>query len=458
MPELLEIPKHAETMAPKVPSPRGAMLLRVLGVLAREKVPYCILHGYEKYPFVVDGDVDCLVSGSFLPRKLAKILHENREEIGARIVQWFEDAAHFIALAGRDSDGSPVILQLHVSSCYEMAGRVFFEADEILASRSRRNGFWAPAPDVEFACILINKLCKGQLSAEQGRRLTTLYLIDATRCAWRACRLLEAHGARMVLNAAASGNWQAVRDALPSLRRQLVRNPESLSPDGRLARLAGKIRRWLRPRNGFHAVFLGPDGVGKSTVIETFSQDLSPVFLSSTYLTFAPGLLPRKFAPPKPQGPHSLPPRSLAASLLKAAWWAVCYTVGYSATVRPALARGGLVVNHRYLVDAIVDPKRYRYSGPAWLLKLIWAVSPRPDVVFLLDADPQVIQRRKQEVPPEETARQVQAYRNVIRGLPGGQVIDASQSRKQVAAEAEWLVLDRLAQRVARQFSFGASS
>jgi len=115
------------------------------------------------------------------------------------------------------------------------------------------------------------------------------------------------------------------------------------------------------------------------------------------------------------------------------------------------------VVNHRYLVDAIVDQKRYRYAGPVWLLKWIWAISPKPDVVFLLDAEPQVIQRRKQEVTFEETARQVEAYRTIIGRMPIGKIIDASQPRQQVASEVEWLVLDRLAQRVARQFSLGGT-
>ena len=46
-------------------------------------------------------------------------------------------------------------------------------------------------------------------------------------------------------------------------------------------------------------------------------------------------------------------------------------------------------------------------------------------MVILLDAPAELIQRRKQEVPFEETARQVQAYRRVIGGLTIGQTIDA---------------------------------
>src|SRR5207248_3547393 len=103
--------------------------------------------------------------------------------------------------------------------------------------------------------------------------------------------------------------------------------------------------------------------------------------------------------------PHELPPRSYAASLLKAAWWSVCYTVGYLATVQPAKARASFVMNHRYLLDAMVDRRRYRYSGPQWLLKAIWTISPKPDLIILLDAGPQIIWARKKEVALEETIR-----------------------------------------------------
>ena len=112
------------------------------------------------------------------------------------------------------------------------------------------------------------------------------------------------------------------------------------------------------------------------------------------------------------------------------------------------------MVNHRYLVDAIVDQRRYRYSGPVWLLKLIWKIAPKPDVVFLLDAPPELIQTRKQEVTLEETTRQVQAYRSVIATLPMGKVIDAAHPREQVATDVEWRVLDILAHRIGRKFGF----
>ncbi|MCA1685043.1 MAG: thymidylate kinase-like protein, partial [Planctomycetia bacterium] len=116
----------------------------------------------------------------------------------------------------------------------------------------------------------------------------------------------------------------------------------------------------------------------------------------------------------------------------------------------PALARFTLVLYDRHLVDTLVDPKRYRYTGPAWLLRLIWRLIPKPDLVILLDAPADVIRSRKQEVPPEETRRQCEAYRSLVGAMPNGHVVDAARPPEQVAADVDGIILRYLASRVAR--------
>src|SRR5438105_157780 len=82
------------------PSPEGELLLRVFRLLDAEGVPYCVLHGYCHYPASVPSDVDMLIPASVSAKKLAELLHANRQTLGARIVQWFDDGAIFIVLVG----------------------------------------------------------------------------------------------------------------------------------------------------------------------------------------------------------------------------------------------------------------------------------------------------------------------------------------------------------------------
>jgi thymidylate kinase len=93
-----------------------------------------------------------------------------------------------------------------------------------------------------------------------------------------------------------------------------------------------------------------------------------------------------------------------------------------------------VVVFDRYVHDMIADPRRYRYRGPAWLLHLTAACVPQPQVCIFLDAPADVLQARKQEVTPEETARQRAAYLDVAQRLGRHAcVVDATRPPSAVA-------------------------
>ena len=434
---------------------RGALLARLFELLDRNALPYCVLHGYENFGQHVESDVDLLMPPEVLPGKLAALLRANEESLGAAVVQWFRDSAHFIVLCAPSTDPAtpPMMLQLHVSTDYVLHNRLIYRGDEILRTRKRHaNGFWVPAGQVEFACMLANRVLKRNIQERHEQTLSELWRTHRDLCGEELFRLFSHDNTRRIADAAEAGNFIRVHPVLPQLRRELLRNTLIHQPVDYSKRLASKqgrrLLRWLRPRSGLHVVFLGPDGVGKSTVIDAVKERIAPAFLHVKYRTFARSLLPNK---PK-AAPHALPPRSKTASLLKAAWWAVCYTLGYFVSVHPTRARSGLAINHRYLLDAIVDPMRYRYAGPPWLLRFIWAISPKPDLIVILDAPPEVIQQRKQEIPPEETARQCRAYRALAASVRNSWLIDASQTPQKTIEQVTTLILAHLSERIVHRF------
>jgi thymidylate kinase len=431
------------------------ILSGVFETLDRAAIPYCVLHGYESYPQRIKSDVDCVISAEFRPGQLLALLHTNSTRVGAEVVR---SRGYHLVLAGKNSDGSPCFLVLDLS---ELDDRLFYAVSEVLESRRRYHQFWIPAANLEFGYYLVKKITKGGLDNEQARRLSILYRQDAAGCERQVARFWGARSTALILSAAGSGDWEPVRRRLRELRAELSWRATRRSPGRVVGKkfygFASRIRRCWRPDGGLNVVFLGPDGAGKSSVIQAVGPMLAGAFSRTACYSFPPALLGRllRGADPPYILPHALPPRSFLTSAVRAVlYWFAYYTFGY-VTVRLALARNTLILHDRHLVDTLVDSRRYRYGGPLWLLRLLWRLVPKPDLIILLDAPPGVLQARKQEVPFEESARQREAYLSLVGTMKNGHIVDAARPLEQVVGDVNEIILRHLATRIVRRVGLG---
>lgn len=189
-----------------------------------------------------------------------------------------------------------------------------------------------------------------------------------------------------------------------------------------------------RRMRGLWVAFYGPDGVGKSAVIERLQREaLEEDFGGSMRFHFRPRVgLPTRQRPVV-TAPHAQVPRGWLTSTIKLLYWLLDCWLGYLLLVRPAKRRSRLVIFDRYLPDLLVDPLRYRL--PQSVMKFAGALvrmAPRPDLCILLDAPAGQIQRRKQEVSLAESERQRTSYLQVFAQVPSTLVVDADRSIDEV--------------------------
>jgi thymidylate kinase len=220
-----------------------------------------------------------------------------------------------------------------------------------------------------------------------------------------------------------------------------------------LGTLGRAIKRVAQP-TGIMVVFLGPDGSGKSSVIDRVERDLAPAFRRTAQYRLRPGR--RKSGGTPVTDPHGRPLRGTASSLAKLAFWFVDYTLGYLGRTFPQLVRSTFILFDRYYQDLLVDPRRYRYGGPMSLARLVDRIIPRPHLFVVLDAPPEVLYTRKQEIPFEEAVRQRGEYLKLAGNLPNGHLVDASKPLDEVVAETEQIILSHMAGRTARRLKLGA--
>jgi thymidylate kinase len=196
-------------------------------------------------------------------------------------------------------------------------------------------------------------------------------------------------------------------------------------------------------------VILGPDGAGKSSVIHEVMDKLNRGDRVVKMRHLKPRLaFPQHVVPGAIViDPHSKPPRSALTSLAKIFVWLM--EEWYVNLLQDK--KETLLICDRYYHDLLVDPKRYRYGGPRWAARMIGALMPRPDLWMLLDAPTEVLRERKQEVPPEETTRQRQAYLAFVRSQRNHVIIDASQSLHKVISDVENAITGALIEDVGKR-------
>lgn len=424
---------------------RSGLARLALGEVASGGLRPVVLHGSLDGNSDVDFVVACDPSGSQTARAVAGLT-------GIRVVQQIrhEHGANYLVIASRED---PVTFVALDGSCdYRRDRRIFLSRDYFMGAQSAGTG--CPPPTVpshaDFACYLIKRVLKGEIGEVQASELSRLFQRDPEGCTTELKRFWP-RAWQELLKAARDDEWAGIQRDTSALRAELLRHT-------RWRRAT--VRYWLQeiPRvfwrlrqpTGLFVVYLGPDGAGKTSVSAAAARAVAPAFRGLSHGHFAPGLLRNKSARPV-LAPHGQRPRSAPMSLLKAAYWLADFSLGYATNIWPAKVRSHLVVYDRYLLDVLVDKRRYRYAGPDWLIKLVWRLSPKPDVVILLDAPAEVVHERKAELSMAELERQRAAYRELVASLPNGVVIDSNRPIDDVTADVAEVLLGYMEARTARR-------
>jgi len=220
-------------------------------------------------------------------------------------------------------------------------------------------------------------------------------------------------------------------------RRQSMRHPLGvlLAMPGRFCHVAARV---LRPP-GTSIVLLGPDGVGKTVVLDALEERLAHAFPAIKRHAWRPGLVPSLHRlrtgsdPATPVGERNnmagIERRTaFLPSLVRLTYYGIDYTLGYWLRIRREMNRGSLVLCDRYFYDYFVDPGSKRVTVPRWMLRAFCALYPRPQRGFVLTADPNHVRTRRSDLTLAEIARQNEAFRAITHHYPELELVDANQT------------------------------
>ncbi len=434
----------------------GQLVTAVFRAWREADIKFLILRNYEQLPHFTSNDIDVLVEPGQRDRA-EQVLLTAAQSTGFRL----HNRAEFATLALYLSD-SKTNLQAHFDLFTSLKWRSFdfIESSSFLARRRVRDSFAIPAvADEAVTNLLAFMIYTGCVKEKYRASISAGFRAEPDA----ATKLLaETYGpvhASFLVSTGAQERWPEIEARTPALRRALVLRQTFRHPlrtlGSVLADTARLVRRFLQPP-GVTVVLCGADGSGKSTAGQAIIEGLSGTFSpqKGRYFHWKPALLSKKRREQRGPAtdPHGKPVRNPIASLCYFAFHWLEFFLGSHLAIRPATFRGGLVLIDRFYYDFFVDQRRYRLQVPKFLVGLGYIFLKKPDLVLLLDAPAEVLQRRKQEVPPSETARQCEAYRALIQNLPNGRIIDATQPADKVAADLNHVILDFAAERTKKRW------
>lgn len=164
---------------------------------------------------------------------------------------------------------------------------------------------------------------------------------------------------------------------------------------------------------GFSLGFTGPDGSGKTTIIDIISVEFSKVYSKIEYHHFRPHIIPNlgeavyslKLKPEVDDdfsNPHRGDKKSVLNSFVRLMYYSIDYIVGYFQKIRPVLQKRSIIIFDRYFTDLIADSRRNSiFLNHKFIYQFGRFFIPSLDYNILLSADSELILLRKQELTKE---------------------------------------------------------
>jgi len=403
---------------------------------------YCVIGNYDDLPNYTENDVDIWVANE---KKFLKILKKvcilNKYRIYL-LNFGYSGFNVYIVKTGFELC-TPVHLDIMTSVNLTPFYKII-DSKTIRSSIERFRGFNILSKNVElfghFMYPLINKgfvkqKYKSELTNLSGNRAFVALLESSLGC----------KQASLIAHRISKGDWDEIDLMSSDIKKKLfistLLKDSYRIPVGIMKMIIRMLRRLVYP-SGIFVVFLGVDGSGKTTTINSLDGFFNNYFLPGKCKKFywRPFLLPRiskllgnKYVPKSEKYnsdgtrvvKKNLPRRVL--DVCKLIYYVIDFFIG-RIKYQSEYSRGGIIVFDRYFYDNIIYAQRFGFYAPQFLMKLLNYLIPKPDLIFYLSSNPDVLYERKKEINVDQIIEQQSKYDDFLFNFDNVVYVDTSDA------------------------------
>lgn len=436
-----------------------SLLFEILARLDQRAVNWALLHDERDTWDDKKSDVDLAFSGN--PRFVMEpVLREFENEGRLAIVQrlHYEILSgyyYIVRIAGNRG------LFLHLDCLFDPFGvnRYHLATSYLLEGKLSDSSGSRIASDKEALYLLMKRAIKGAISKQQLDKLHQTFDLRSETLREEVRRWFGNPGAHAVESLMRLERAEDANMILVKLRDIVQRRFRRCHPVRYLIAkgltVARQLNRLFNPTGQF-VVILGPDGSGKSTVSGLVVSQLERAFRKTWRFHWRPNLLPklRRGAASTPdraemeEGPPEKSKYSGGISHLRFLYYWIDFVCGYWLVIYLRKAQTTLIVGERYFPDVLVNPQRYGFTVPKWLMRLASKLVPSPDLTVLLKNDPHVIYARKPELATDAISKQLSEYEKELPFWGNVAVISTESSAVDVATQISDLITRQCSRRM----------
>lgn len=443
----------------------GRLLRELFHELDVNGIPYCVLRNHEQLPDYTNNDVDLMVPLKFFEQYM-EILCRATKSIDASLVNissrfGFQQTFHYPLKSSK-------LIQIDCHGNINYYGQKYINEEVVLQTRTwDHRGFWIASPGSEAAVSLMKEYIlfgkvKDKGKGKTKKRITELAKEDPENFLNSLGRSLGRNTSEFILDCALEENWNRLESKVGYVRSKLLIRSVFQNPFSMISNLFGFIWGHLFDEvlfpNSLFLCLVGPDGSGKSSIIEALLLDDLPFESTNLYHCHFRILPPLRFyynglatllrlkkvkEPTPAEAAQSLDDKPLGAlrAMITVLYYTFEYLLGHLIILRGKTQRK-LIIFDRYFYDYMTSPRFKRV--PRFLLQAILRIIPKPDLVIYLEGDPEIIHKRKLELSYTTLLALQDGYHRIVNTLLNGYICRSDGLFADTLGDVKSLIIKRL--------------